>query len=373
MKHPAFSLLFAFCLLLLSGHTGTCRELPDSVYVGGQLMHVQGIALDPERPYMYFSFTSRFVKTDLKGNILGSIDRIQGHLGALAFNPADRTVYASLECKDDEIGEGIARKLDVRKVDRKGSTFYVALIDVDKVDRTGMDPERDDVLRTVCIREACRDYQATVRTGRTVREHRFGCSGIDGITLAPLPGRRKGPLYVWVAYGIYSDVDRADNDHQVLLCFDPATLRGDARKVIFGTLHHEGPRHPAARYFVFTGNTSYGVQNLAWDPESNRLLLAVYRGKKPQFPNYDLFAVSLDQTPTRGSLPGVPYLGSADRLRPDLPGWHFRWGSTGLCPAGEGLWYISENRKEPFSQRQSCTARLYRWKGETNAPFEKVR
>ena len=71
-------------------------DLPDTVYVGVKDGHVQGIALDRAKGCMYFSFTSSFIKTDLQGNILGTINRIQGHLGAMTLGP-DGRVYASLE------------------------------------------------------------------------------------------------------------------------------------------------------------------------------------------------------------------------------------------------------------------------------------
>ena len=35
--------------------------------------HVQGIAVDKEKGYMYFSFTTTFVKTDMEGNVIGSV------------------------------------------------------------------------------------------------------------------------------------------------------------------------------------------------------------------------------------------------------------------------------------------------------------
>ena len=69
-------------------------NLPGHVFVGGQKQHVQGIAYDAEADCMYMSFTSRFLKVDMQGNILASIDRIQGHLGAMTFDPKDRKVYA---------------------------------------------------------------------------------------------------------------------------------------------------------------------------------------------------------------------------------------------------------------------------------------
>ena len=74
-------------------------DLPSVLDISsGVSTHVQGIAVNREKGEMYFSFTTRFIRTDLKGKVLGTIDRIQGHLGAMTFNPEDGCVYASLEC-----------------------------------------------------------------------------------------------------------------------------------------------------------------------------------------------------------------------------------------------------------------------------------
>ena len=54
----------------------SAADLPESILVTGQEQHVQGIAYDSGKNCMYMSFTSRFVKTDMQGNILASIDRI---------------------------------------------------------------------------------------------------------------------------------------------------------------------------------------------------------------------------------------------------------------------------------------------------------
>ncbi|WP_374935973.1 hypothetical protein [Streptomyces sp. SM10] len=43
--------------------------------------------------------------------------------------------------------------------------------------------------------------------------------------------------------------------------------------------------------FVRTGNTTYGVQNLRYDPYTRNWFTAVYKGKKDGFPNYSLFTV----------------------------------------------------------------------------------
>ena len=295
---------FAFSTGIQAGN------LPDSVFVGGQAQHVQGIAYDSERDCMYMSFTSRFLKVDMEGNILASIDRIQGHLGAMTFNPVDRKVYASLECKDDEIGRGIAKVLDVNTVSRADSRFYIAIIDVDKMDGIGMDPENNDVLRTVCVRKAVEDY-AFKGEGY---EHRYGCSGIDGVAIAPeiaplkpaLYSRGAAPqkMYLYVAYGIYSDTERSDNDYQVVQRYDLEEIAKLSRPVVFGETHESGPKKPGKEYFVNTGNTNYGVQNMTYDAHTGCIYMAVYKGKKPQYPNYTLFAVSVNQKPFKAALKG---------------------------------------------------------------------
>ena len=83
--------LWMLCALLLmvQGLLKADRPegLPDSVYVTGGNFHVQGIAIDRTRRCMYFSFTTSLVKTDLKGNVIGSVEHLTGHLGDLAIHP----------------------------------------------------------------------------------------------------------------------------------------------------------------------------------------------------------------------------------------------------------------------------------------------
>ena len=359
--------LFTLIAGILLGASVFAAELPDSVYVAVKDGHVQGIALDREKGFMYFSFTSSFIKTDLSGNIIGTIGRIQGHLGAMTLGP-DGRVYASLECKDDIIGQGIAKRLGVDNLSHEQSVFYVAVIDVDRIDRIGMDPEKDGVMTTVCIREACKDYV----------DHTYGCSGIDGVTFAPKIGKKDGKMYLYVAYGIYGDNARTDNDNQVLLCYDISNWkRKYETPVVFGTVPTNGPEKPLHKYFVYTGNTTWGVQNLAYDASTGRIYMAVYKGKKPQYPNYPLFSLDVRQKPVKACPPGLDEkhetlkLSAAGLLdeATGVRGWDFKWGSTGLCPLGDGLWYISENHKDKATGTQSCTARLYRWTGDGAKPF----
>lgn len=335
-------------LLLLAGILPAAQAgepFPADIFVEAGSHHVQGIAFDREAGCMYFSFTTQFIKTDLQGHVLGSIDHIQGHLGAMTFNPKDRKVYASLECKDDEVGRGLSGFAEGH------SLFYVALIDVDKVTAVGMDSENNEAFKVACIREAVRDFTAKVETGGRLLDHRHGCSGIDGVTLAPKTGRTGGRDFLWVAYGIYGDTTRTDNDDQVLLRYDLRTIRRSARTVRFGEFDESGPERPEEKRFIRTGNTTYGVQNMAYDPFTGLLFLAVYPGKKPGFPNHPLFIVD------RGG---------------NVRGCGFKWGATGLCPLGDGLWYISKNGRNPETGRQFCHARLYRWTGDPADPFERI-
>ena len=353
---------------LLLGAAAFAQPLPDTIYAEVRDGHVQGIALDRAKGCMYYSFTSSFIKTDLEGNVLGTINRIQGHLGAMTLGP-DGRVYASLECKDDVIGQGIAKRLGVGQLSHEQSVFYIAVIDVDRIDHVGMDPEKDGVMTTVCIREACKDYA----------DHTYGCSGIDGVNFAPAIGNRcSKKLYLYVAYGIYGDPERSDNDNQVLLCYDVSNWkRKYETPVVFGTVPDNGPEKPLHKYFIYTGNTTWGVQNLAWDSYTNRIFMAVYKGKKPGYPNYPLFSIDINQKPVRAVPKGlneeheVLSLSQTGLYDKDsgIYGYDFKWGSTGLCSLGDGLWYISENHKNKETGIQSCTARLYQWIGFGNKPF----
>ena len=53
----------------------------NSIKIGGFTTgHIQGIATDKERKYMYYSFTTSLVKTDMDGNIIGTVKGLAGHL-----------------------------------------------------------------------------------------------------------------------------------------------------------------------------------------------------------------------------------------------------------------------------------------------------
>lgn len=353
--------------LLCAGERFNPESLPREVFVNGGQFHVQGIAWDRDRNCMYMSFTSAFFKTDMEGNVIASVSGINGHLGAMTFDPVERKVYASLELKDDSIGQGISKGLNAHFYTREQCVFYIASIDVDKI--TSMDMRQEDVMTLTRVDVACEDYQAKVKCGGKELEHRFACSGIDGVTIGPEFGKKHGRRCLYVAYGVYGDNSRSDNDYNVLLCYD---LRNLAK--------------PLKRYFIFCGNTTWGVQNLGYDGFTGKLFMAVYSGKKEQYPNYSLFAVDMSQKPFKAVLKGVEYHTARElQLKLDesalvdeatgISGWNFKWGSTGFCPIGDGWYYISENgkTKDAAGNRNNyCRATLYRWNGDAqNGPFVK--
>lgn len=360
-------------LMIVAGtvavYSQTGQSLPTEIYVEGGKNHVQGIAYDKAAGNMYFSFTTSFIKTDMEGKVLGSIDRIQGHLGAMTFNASDRKVYASLECKDDVIGAGLSSFAKGR------SMFYIAIIDVDKVTEVGMDSENNDAFRIVCVKDATRDYHMTGFADKEY-EHFYGCSGIDGVTIAPKLGKKGGKNYLYVAYGVYGDNARGDNDHQVLLRYDLKKLNEYSGTVKFGDFYGKGPAKPESKYFAYTGNTTWGVQNLAYDSRTGNILMAVYKGRKGIFPNYDMFVINVADKPVKGKLAGVLY----DRTKHDVvgsrekpvPGFYFRYGSTGICPVGDGLFYFAEPGKSSSTGNQYSRTRLYRWTGDFAKPFERL-
>lgn len=372
------SMLIALSLNILGA--AAQQPLPMNIHSGPfKSGHIQGIAIDRQNNHIYLSYTTMLIKCDLEGHILGSVTGMVGHLGDLSFNEEDGRVYGTLEYKDDVIGRGI---LTQEKSNMKfHNTFYIAIFDGEKITRQGIDAQQSDVVTTVHLQQVYDDYSATVQTAAGSAEHRLGCSGIDGISFGPKFGTSKGRNMLTVAYGVYSDLKRTDNDYQVLLQYDVRKWHKYERKLTQTEegMHTEGPASADGIYFAYTGNTNYGVQNLEYDPELKVWWMAVYKGSKPQYPNYSLFAIDALAKPKKQPLKGVDYIkkGSVVALQQHLPhkhdpatgvsGWHFGYGSTGFYPAGGGFYYISHNYANPAGQGSNL--RLYRFNGNADQPF----
>ena len=348
----------------------------------GKYGHIQGIAVDAERKYVYYSYTTMLVKTDIEGNVIGSVVGLLGHLGDMDFNPEDGRVYGSLEYKSDGIGKGILQMTQQESL-KLDNAFYIAIFDVDRITRMNMDAEKDGIMTTVFLPTVLEDYLAKVEVDNRKVDHRLACSGIDGVAFGPRFGRKGGKLYLTTSYGVYSDTQRSDNDYQVLLQYDVAKWAKYERTLSQERMHQNGPAKPDGQYFVPTGNTTYGVQNLEYDPELAIWWMAVYKGKKSNYPNYLLYAVDALAKPKKESLKGVPYINKASVVplqsrveslkdsKSGVTGWNFGFGSTGLASIGDGLYYISH----PYTQdkRHASVLKLYKFNGKADGPFELVK
>ncbi|MBI5769900.1 MAG: hypothetical protein HZA93_19145 [Verrucomicrobia bacterium] len=366
------SLLLACALALPAASLAPAAGMPPPLTQNGgtwPTSHVQGIAVDMKGGYIYYSFTTLLAKYDFSGKLVGTLIGWAGHLGDLDFNPRDGRVYGSLEYKKDK-------------------AFYIAAIDVRRLDQVGLDATKSGIFRTVYLAEVAADYTADLNgdgkfDGDVAKtpDHRYGCSGIDGVAFGPQFGRTDGPRLLTVAYGIYSNVDRADNDHQVLLQYDLTDWTRYERPLTEAAPHHSGPATVHGKYFVRTGNTNFGVQNLAYDDVQQRWFLGVYKGTKPSFPNYLLFAVDARTAPTRGDLHGVTGPGgkgseqgqlltlAADGLKDaatGIRGWNQK-ADVGLQPIGSGLFYLAKGSGPKGQQTGDLT--LMRWTGNATNPF----
>lgn len=374
----SLAVILSAMLLATSAVAQNPASLPRKIESGPfKAGHIQGIAVDTEQKYMYYSYTTMLIKTDMQGNIVGSVTGLLGHLGDLDFNDADGRLYGSLEYKNDAIGQGILR---MEKSERKLQTaFYIAIFDVDKITREGMDAEKDGIMTTVYLPTVLEDYLAEVLTAEGKQNHRLGCSGIDGVTFGPKFGKKGGKQYLTVGYGVYGDTDRSDNDYQVLLQYDVSKWAKYEKPLSQEEMHLQGPAKPAGQYFVKTGNTTYGVQNFDYDASSHSWMMAVYKGNKKHFPNYTFFAADGAARPVKQALEGVPYikkakvvaLKAAGKQQGDIRGWDWGVGSTGMCSLGDGYFYLSHNYK--IEEGQGSIIRLYRFTGNAENAFEAVK
>lgn len=359
-------LLFCTATIAQSQSAKNPSTFPDSIFTGKQgKMHIQGMAIDKANSNIYFSFTDKLVKMDFTGKLLGSVTGFVGHLGDLDFNETDGKIYGSLEYKNDVIGKGIRSTLGISS-NTEAEGFYIAIFDGKNITRNNMDAEKENLLRTVYLKEVVDDYKAEVNE----MAHRFACSGIDGLAFAPAIGSKKdSKKYLYVAYGIFGDTARNDNDNQVILQYDIQDWSKYAQPLYQKHLHQSGPKKADAKYFVKTGNTSYGIQNLAWDETSGNFYAAVYKGKKKQYPNYDLFVIDGDKKPTNARITSDNQSIKVQALSLLPPGgWYFKWGATGLSPIGDGFFYISHNEKTADGEQQS-TIYKYKWVGDKDRAF----
>ena len=334
-------------------------NIPEKIYSGWQKGgHVQGIAIDKEKGHVYFSFTTRLIKTDFEGNVIGSVKDLAGHLGCITFCSEDGNVYGSLEYKHDIIGRGIVNNTGVEF--SQDDAFYLVCFDTDKIVKEDM--EATEVMTGIFLQEVTEDYKAVDEASG--KEHRYGCSGIDGTAFGPVFGAGKDSAHkLMVSYGIYSDVDRDDNDYQVILQYDIKDFDRYAKPINRMELHHSGPESCEARYFLYTGNTTYGIQNLEYDVTTGDYFAAVYVGVKPEFNNPPMFIIDGSKAPVYEELKGR---GGEKGFVLSLKGTsNFPYGQTGFAAMGDGLYCISINSEKWEDKEYSSLIKSYSFDGKT--------
>ncbi len=339
--------------------------------------HVQGIAVDKEKGYIYYSFTTMLLKMDIQGNTVASVTKLAGHLGCITFDPDRRRIYGSLELKHDVIGTDIIARTgwDPNQEDN----FYLVSFDADAIDRMDMDAETDGIMQAVWLAEVCADYRETDPISNCL--HRYGCSGCDGTAYGPVFGSSAdSPGKIMLAYGIYSDVQRQDNDYQVILQYDPDVFDAYGQPLCQSKPHHSGPSHSQARYFLYTGNTTYGIQNLEYDSVSRTWLVAVYTGKKEWFNNFPMFFIDAGATAReqyltgrgkeRGQVLTLAPLGESGTQ--GIRGSWFPLGATGICSLGDGTLYFSCPQEDLEKRTYASQVERYRMNPYGGQLFERI-
>ena len=291
----------------------------DTIDLCGGNSHLQGICVDDKMEYMYFSYTSALAKVDMKtGEVVGSVGGFgQGsfgtpggaHLGCLAYY--DGRIYGSLEYKEP------------------GAKFFVAAFDEDAITEVGMDvKEMDSGVYGILLKEPTLDFRDPLNdevndktNGFAANEekagHKFGCSGIDGVTFAPMPGGDDGKMYLFVAYGVYGNNDywkgRYDNNYNVLQVYDPEDFdepydaenqTGDS---VFRRFTYERGLSPdyeedeilsaADTLYAWTGTTSYGAQNIEYDRDTGDIVLYTYGPQQPWSKGSTMYVIDGSKSP----------------------------------------------------------------------------
>lgn len=342
--------------------------LPLSLAGGGwDVKHCQGITTDSKNGYIYYSYTTLLVKCDWDGNIVGTVTGFEGHLGDIAFNEDDGKIYCGYYAPK-----------------RRG--IYIVVFDGNKITRENISAKNSDVVRTVHLEEAFRDYRTDmngdgkIEGGVLSPDHRFGCSGIDGVTFGPSfkdPKKKKNMLTV--AYGTFPNPQRKDNHYQVLLQYDVSDWWNKyAKPFSVEKYHRSGPEKTDGKFFVYTGHTNYGVQTMEYFDEMNLWLLNCYAGQNEKFNKYTLFAVDGDVAPEKKNLRGQPektkglvlslYQDGDYDAKHDIYGWYCDFGVQGITYINNGLFYIVRPYKSWYGTK-TAICYLNVWNPSKKSPF----
>ena len=329
--------------------------------------HCQGIAVDKNKGYIYYSYTTLLVKCDMDGNIIGTVTGFTGHLGDIAFNEKDRKIYCGYFSEN-----------------AKG--LYIVIFDADKITKTDMSCTDKNLVRTVHVEEAWKDFRADANgngkfdgAGIYSPDHRYGCTGIDAVEFGPSFLNPSKKNYLTVGYGITPNAERTDNNYQVLLQYDVTDWWKKYGQPYSKTENHRiGPEKCNGKFFVYTGSTTHGTQTIAYFKEMNIWLLNCYAGVKSEYENFTMFAVDGDvkpkielikgqPTPTVGYVLSLYQDGEYDKKN-GIYGWHSRYGQKGMAYLSDGLFYVVSAYKL-WTGTQTAICYLNIWDPENGSPL----
>lgn len=336
---------------------------PLSLASGGSwdIKHCQGVAIDKENGYAYYSYTNTFVKCDLEGNAVGSLTGFTGHLGDICFNDKDGKIYASLNPTGKK-------------------ALYVAIIDVGSLNELGLNCEKSGLVKTVHLPEVWSDFTAKVKNDGKTYSRRYGVSGTDAICFGPSFSSGKGH-YLTLSCGTTPQTQRDDNNYQVLIQYDVSSWWDEyAQPLNESEVHHIGPKKCSGKYFVYTGTTYYGCQTMTYFTELNLWILNVYTTPKTdEFPDWNLFVVDGDIKPKKQALKGQEkediqkvltlYQDGMLHENTGIYGFSASNGAKGIEYVGNGLFYIIHPYKTWYG-KQTGVAYLYVWAGTSPDPFK---
>ncbi len=132
----------------------------------------------------------------------------------------------------------------------------------------GVDAEKSGLIDTVLQSEVAKDYGDGA-------DPTYGVSGIDGITFDPAFATGSGNTLT-VAYRIFRTTEAGVDDEQVLLQYDISGWSRYREPLHESDVTTNGAPAPEGKYSIITGNTHYGIQNLAYNPTRHLHLVSVY-------------------------------------------------------------------------------------------------
>ncbi len=355
------------------------EDMPNHVYSGEHdVYHVQGITMDRGKGHIYYTFTNTLVKTDLEGNVLGTVKGYPGHMGDCTFNEQDGKLYATLQ-------------LSTGEYDWYGENkYYVAIVDVEKITQVDTPYDTEGLMKVVNMSDIFGYSQETLSTGFTGR---YGITGLDGCQIGPKFGTSTGMNYLTVAAGVADTCvggvnARTDNDYQIIFQYDITTWWDSLAK----PLDVDEPPNQTVKadgeYFLLTGNGSYGIQDVCYDEYTKQWYFITYGITNADFYAYMYcFVVAADAAPVVGEIKGQPTAMQGNILQTVQKGtkhevkngvhagsviysYDFYEACTGLVGIGDGYFYVAIACDSSIT-KQYCDVYKYQWTAGERG-FEKV-